>query len=76
MSKTPEENEANEFARDSLIQPNKWEEFRMNHFTIEDEDIQKFANEMKLHPAIIRGRVCHDDHTYYRKRTSILNKLN
>ena len=76
MSKNPEENEANEFARNNLIAPAKWEEFKMNHFSIEDEDIEKLAIELKIHPAIIRGRVCHENHNYYRRRTSIMNKLN
>lgn len=75
MSKTPEENEANEFASNNLIPTDKWEEFRMNHFNIDDDDIIKFANELKINPATVRGRLCHEDHNYYMKRTIIPNKL-
>ncbi len=75
MSKNPEENEANEFASNNLIDPGKWDEFKMNNFIIDDADIIKFANEIKINPATVRGRLCHEDHNYYRKRTIIPNKL-
>jgi HTH-type transcriptional regulator/antitoxin HigA len=65
-----EESEADRFATEALIPQSEWEQFYYNHdFT--DVAIKRFARKIKVHPAIIRGRVCHHHNDYYRRRSSI-----
>jgi len=71
-----EEKEANDFASANLIPFEKWGNFNEKHFIVDDQAIVDFAAELKIHPSIVRGRLCHENHAYYRKRTTILNKLN
>lgn len=66
-----EEFEANKFAKNSLIPLDSWNAFSLSHHEFTDEAIIEFANEIKVHPAIIRGRVCFENPEYYRKRTMI-----
>ncbi|MCR9171091.1 MAG: ImmA/IrrE family metallo-endopeptidase [bacterium] len=69
-----EESEADRFATEALIPQAEWEQFYYNYdFT--DASIKRFARKLKIHPAIIRGRVCHHHNEYYRRRSSI-NKDN
>lgn len=72
-----EEFQADSFARNKLIPPEVWDNFIFNNESFSDEIIYKFSNKIKVHPAIIRGRVCFENNSYYRKRTSInaLNRL-
>jgi HTH-type transcriptional regulator / antitoxin HigA len=70
-----EEKEANDFASKNLIPLEKWENFMENHYIVDDQAIIDFAAELKIHPSIVRGRLCHENHSYYKKRTAIVNKL-
>ncbi len=54
-----EEKQANEFAQNALINKVDWEQFKKNlYFNNNDENIIAFAKKMKIHPCIVRGRVC------------------
>lgn len=71
--------EANNYASNNLINPLAWNEF-ISHNELDgfsDEVILEFSKEHKIHPGIVRGRVCHEFNEYYRKRSTItsLNKL-
>jgi len=71
-----EEFEANVFARNMLIDEKSWEKFRLNfEYRFTDDAIYSFSNKIKVHPAIIRGRVCFEYNEYYKKRSKI-NKTN
>ena len=76
MNRDPFEKEANDFASNNLISEEKWSEFVLNHFSIDDSDIVKFAEEVNIHPAIVKGRLCFEQHQYYRKRFTIPNEIN
>lgn len=72
-----EEFEADEFARNNLINLDDWYEFISTQDKFDDDSILKFSKKIKVHPGIIRGRVCFENPEYYRKRTAItaLNTL-
>ncbi|SFC59739.1 HigA family addiction module antitoxin [Flavobacterium phragmitis] len=70
-----EEFEADEFARNNLIDQDDWYEFILTHDEFDDDSILKFSKKVKVHPGIIRGRVCFENPEYYRKRT-IITALN
>jgi len=55
----PEEVEADEFAMDSLIKSSEWNNFFENAESFTDDTIKAFAKKVKIHPAIVRGRLCH-----------------
>jgi HTH-type transcriptional regulator/antitoxin HigA len=61
-----EEQEANQFAMTSLIPEDKWQSFYHGYLSYNEKDINGFAEEIKLHPAIIRGRISFilNDYTY------------
>lgn len=65
--------EANEFARNSLIPSEIWEEFEYSNAVFSDSAILELAKEIGVHPAIIRGRVCYEHNNYYRRKSSITN---
>lgn len=66
-----EEFEADYFAKNNLIKLNDWNEFISIHDEFDDNSILKFSKKIKVHPGIIRGRVCFENPDYYRKRTGI-----
>jgi HTH-type transcriptional regulator/antitoxin HigA len=66
-----EEFEADDFAKSNLINLNEWNEFISTYDEFDDDSILKFSKKIKVHPGIIRGRVCFENPEYYRKRTSI-----
>lgn len=70
-----EENEANLYARDHLIDPDKWRDFILSNYEYDDKTILKFSKVNKIHPGIVRGRICFHEPEYYRKR-SIINLMN
>lgn len=70
-----EEAEADSYAENHLIDINEWNEFILTHDEYDDDTIIEFAEKITVHPAIIRGRVCHEYPDYYRKRSSI-NAIN
>jgi HTH-type transcriptional regulator / antitoxin HigA len=67
--------EADMFARNELIAQEKWDEFVAKNPVFTDGAIYDFANEVKIHPAVVRGRVCFEFNNYYRRKSSI-NDLN
>jgi len=68
-----EELEADEYAKNNLIDPADWNEFvYLNEEDFNDDVIYNFSKKIKIHPAIIRGRVCYENEEYYRKRSSII----
>ena len=68
--KTKEEKEANEFASENLINKASWKDFSESLNYRSDAAIKKFSSKVKVNPAIIRGRVCHETKDYS-GRTSI-----
>ncbi len=71
-----EEKQANYFAQNSLINNEDWNKFKKNLVhNKNDESIISFAKQVKIHPSIVRGRVCHvlDN---FRSFTSISNDIN
>lgn len=74
--KSTEEKEANIFATNSLICKNEWEEFSKNlEFKNNDLSIKTFAKKVKIHPSIVRGRICFTLKEY-RTFTSISHDIN
>lgn len=73
-----EEFEADNYAKEKLIKLEDWNEFILSNDHYSDSVIYDFAKRIKVHPGIIRGRVCFENPEYYRKRTSITaeNQLN
>lgn len=69
--------EADSYASNNLIEESLWNDFITFNEDFTDEVILKFAKKHKVHPGIIRGRVCFEYNEYYRKRSVItaLNKL-
>nr|WP_298996223.1 ImmA/IrrE family metallo-endopeptidase [uncultured Allomuricauda sp.] len=72
-----EEFQADSYAQKSLIPEELWEDFILLSYDFSDDTILEFSEEHRIHPGIVRGRVCHEYPEYYKKRTSItnLNKL-
>jgi HTH-type transcriptional regulator/antitoxin HigA len=70
-----EELEADIYAKDVLIDPEIWDEFIFSIDEYDDDIIFDLAKKIKVHPGIIRGRICFENPEYYRKRTSI-NAMN
>jgi HTH-type transcriptional regulator/antitoxin HigA len=70
-----EEQEANQFAMNSLIPEEKWQSFYHGFLCYNEKDINEFADEIKLHPAIIRGRISFilNDYTQARKIDNSIN---
>jgi len=66
-----EENEANLYARDHLIDPEIWDNFIFSNFEYDDKVIMEFAEANKVHPGIVRGRICFHFPEYYTKRSKI-----
>ncbi len=66
---------ADTYASDNLIDSSLWDDFILLNQEFTDDIILKFSKKTKVHPGIIRGRVCFEDNEYYRKRSSI-NSIN
>lgn len=66
-----EEFEANNYARNHLIDPVLWNDFIVSNDEFSDDVILDFSEKTKVHPSIIRGRVCFEFPEYYRKRSTI-----
>ncbi|MEE9361981.1 MAG: HigA family addiction module antitoxin [Cellulophaga sp.] len=69
--------EADKYASNNLIEQNLWSDFITLNNEFTDSIILKFSKKYKIHPGIVRGRVCFEHNEYYRKRTIIttMNKL-
>ena len=63
--------EANQFARNTLIPESEWEYFEIANNVFTDDVILNFAEKIKVHPAIVRGRVCFEHNKYYRRKSAI-----
>lgn len=63
--------EANTYATNNLIDPNKFNDFILLNDDFSDDVIFDFAKKNEVHPAIIWGRICHEFPEYYRKRSSV-----
>lgn len=63
--------EADNYARNHLIEQKLWNDFINLNEEFSDEVILDFAKRHKIHPGIVRGRVCFEYNEYYRKRSSI-----
>ncbi len=71
-----EEKQANQFAENSLINEADWNQFKKNlPFNNNDEAILAFAKKIKIHPSIVRGRVCFTLNNF-RTFTGISNGIN
>ncbi|MFT7036840.1 MAG: HTH-type transcriptional regulator/antitoxin HigA [Cyclobacteriaceae bacterium] len=63
--------EADSFARNELIPLDDWNQFVESTFEFTDEAIRNFAEKVKMHAAIVRGRVCFEFNNYYRRASEI-----
>ncbi|TDD95082.1 HigA family addiction module antitoxin [Flavobacterium cellulosilyticum] len=71
-----EEKQANHFALDKLIKDEDWNKFKRNlAYNNNDQSIIAFANQVKIHPSIVRGRVCFALDNF-RSYTSICSEIN
>jgi len=70
--------EADSFARNELIPLDAWNQFIQANDVFSDDVIIDFAEEINIHPAIVRGRVCYEYNNYYRRASNITstNKIN
>ncbi len=59
QEKSVREDEANQFARDTLIPPASWKPF-MEKLRFDDADVQQFAKKEGIHPCIVVGRLQYD----------------
>lgn len=70
--------EADDFANDNLIDEDLWLKFYYTNIdNFNDGNILRFAEDNRIHPGIIRGRICNMDKSYYKKRSAInsINKI-
>jgi HTH-type transcriptional regulator/antitoxin HigA len=70
-----EEFEANTYARNHLISQEVWDNFLYSNDEYDDQTILALSKIIKVHPGIIRGRICFQYPEYYSKR-SLINKKN
>jgi HTH-type transcriptional regulator/antitoxin HigA len=68
-----EEAEANEFAMNNLIDPNLWETFVNDESRLQEDSIIKFAHKVKIHPQVVKGRICHELN-FYKFKTEKIEK--
>ena len=69
------EKQADHFAQNSLIKDEDWNKFKKNlAHNNNDEIITAFAKQVKIHPSIVRGRVCFALNNF-RSHTSICNEI-
>jgi HTH-type transcriptional regulator/antitoxin HigA len=71
-----EEKQADHFAQNSLIKQDDWNQFKKN-LPHKNNDVAMiaFAKQVKIHPSIVRGRVCFALNNF-RSYTSISNDIN
>lgn len=68
------ENEADNYAQESLIPREVWQDILDNHLPLNDKKIIFLGNRYKINPAILLGRVCYEMN-YYAMKTIIDKKL-
>lgn len=77
--KSRQEDQANEFACDTLIDKNSYRGFNENN-DFSPESIRIFAGKVKIHPGIVAGRLAHDKkipHPYaakFKEKFEFVNK--
>ena len=59
------EDEANDFARNTMIPADKWAGFTYSTKLFTDTDIERFAKSVGIHPSTILGRLCFEEHMSY-----------
>lgn len=59
------EDEANDFARNTMIMPDKWADFISKTKVFTDIDISRFAKSVGIPPSAVLGRLCFDEHMSY-----------
>ncbi len=59
------EDEANEFARNTLIPAEQWRQFTLSRSEFTDEAIQQFADSMGVPPPTVWGRLCFEGRMKY-----------
>ncbi len=69
-----DEKEADLFAQNNLIVPKEWKSFFFKR-QFDDLHIEEFAKENRIHPCIVRGRICYTL-GFYRAKTSIDYSIN
>lgn len=69
------EKEADNYAQDSLISNNIWQDIISNHLPLNDNKIISLGNKHKINPAILLGRICYEM-DYYAIKTIIDKKVN
>ncbi len=74
MEENEFENEANLYARESLIPGHWWNDLVENYLPLNDKMIIRFAEQYRINPAIILGRACFEM-DYYGMKTNIDRKL-
>ncbi|MBL4879725.1 MAG: ImmA/IrrE family metallo-endopeptidase [Oleispira sp.] len=65
---TKEEREANDFAKNNLINPKDWEGFIYDNIEFNSDVIEEFSKKNNIHPAIVKGRICFEFPKYYKMR--------
>jgi len=71
-----EEKQANHFAQDNLIKDLDWCQFKKDlAYNNNDTAMIAFAKQFKIHPSIVRGRVCFELNNF-RSKTTISNDIN
>lgn len=70
-----EEKEADKFAQTNLIPEDLWNKFFNPSAYYSDTKIKEFAKKAKIHPAIVRGRICFTKENYA-GRTKIKYEIN
>ncbi len=63
--------EADNYARNNLINQDIWSDFITFNDEFTDDVILSFSKKYKIHPGIVWGRVCFEHNEYYSKRTVI-----
>jgi len=58
------ENQADKYARESLISKEQWNELADNYFLLDDNKIRDFGEKYNINPAIILGRICWEKNNY------------
>jgi len=69
------ENEADNYAQESLIPTNIWQDISNNHTPLNDDKVIFLSKKYKINPAILLGRICYEM-DYYGIKTVIDKKLN
>lgn len=70
-----EENEANVFAQNKLLDPKRWHNFFSNYSTFHEGSLIEFAEQQNIHPAIVKGRLCYELNYYKFKTEKISSEL-